>query len=43
VELREGMLKGKLQHERFSKIDYGGPHYSNMLKSMQGLVTFLNE
>jgi hypothetical protein len=43
VELWEGTLEGKIQHKRFSKSDYGGPHYSNMLKSMLGLVTFFNE
>jgi hypothetical protein len=42
-ELREGTLEGKLQHKRFSKMDYGGEHYSNMLKFMLGLAIFFNE
>jgi hypothetical protein len=43
MELREGMLEGKLHHRRLSKTDYGGQHYSNMLKFMLGLVMFFND
>jgi hypothetical protein len=42
-ELWEGTLEGKIQHKRFSKLDYGGEHYSKMLKFMLGLAIFVNE
>jgi hypothetical protein len=43
MELWKGMLEGKVQHKRFSKVDYGGRRYSRMLKFMLGLVVFVNE
>jgi hypothetical protein len=43
VELWEDMLEVKLLHRRYSKMDYGGINYLNMLKSMLDLVTLAKD
>ena len=42
LELWEDMLVEKLQERRYCKLDYGGLHYSRMLRSTQGNLMYVN-